>query len=1699
MAEDDLTFTTGDVSGTAVQAHTIHGDVYVYARPELCSSCPPPSCWAEAEEPPAEIQALLWAQRQAAHQLPYRLPGARKPSLDTMYVRQNLGTGVEEPEQPAQARQTSLIDDHRHLLDTPPPPLVRIRARPPSRTMREAMDGDAHLLVTGGPGQGKSTLSLRLAADIAGHWANGEGEPPLSEPVVPLRLTARSLAARLDMPFGQALADSVSADYGPLLRLPVSAAILAERVVGCRWLLIVDGLDEVADGEHRIRLVSALAAWASASTYRVLLTTRPIEGGALAPLHRIGAVRYELQPFDEAALKRFATNWFEPDEVHRFLRQIREAHLDELVQVPLLATIAAIIFEHSSQPLPGNQYSLYETYFAHIRSGTSSPFEEHRIPLLEHLARTRLESEASLLEAARTWVADRVTLDSPTWQDDLTTFLVSVGPFAVRGDDLAFLHHSFAEHLAATSLARELPAEFDENAFATALHAARPRESGRFARQVLLHHTRLHPGEADRLLRWLHAGDVNQHLLAARLLAHHLPASVDLMESFLATVWDWAMTTQYTAGEILAKATRATHHPGLVSWLLRLMRNANAPWRSRAEAATALAVRVRGPATCEALEFLHVVVDEPGAAVQDRLIAAEGLAQCGAAQREIAARVLRAVLADANATGATCRAAAVVLSTLDGDARVHAVDALMQRLSDVDIRPQDLVEVATGLLEISIDFHEVCAEAFLKVLRSPVHTTEGRRDAALGLASLGSESLSAAVAALTEMITDRAWPERFRADAAAALGDLGPVHRQKAGELIAAELAASVSLTQVRIVLATQLSYLGPAFRDTAVTHLRALLNDCGLREHDLGLVVGAMANLGSELRVEAAAQFVDRGLRKSHSRATVLECLEKLGEPYRSPALEEMRSVVADESVWFEVRGRLARHLIQSAPELHEHAISCLLSIAARNLDLEAVWTAWAELNGTWLQERVFAEMLAMCGKGQHPGSMFRLGTVASSRDVECIRTAGEALSAIMDDPERPMSERMTSALGLIYVGRAWDLTAARWLAAIIRSAEVTIWDFSYLAGLVASQGSRSADLCAHALFDVLRDARTTTERAWNLVQGMEILGLGKTPEVIAALRSIVGDECFDDEKRAAAAVLAMRHDPSMCSMAVSLVIRACGVMYREELHTALRDLGADLARQFQLLLSDADVEWVRRTGAAIALHNAAELRRHSVDGHLHADGSLVVLQSLAGVDPAEVPRAKDTYVKVLDDHDLPIAVRTRAARELMVLDRRSAAAVVAELRRVVENSHLHPDDRAFAASWLRPMISQPAWFFSAVTAIARHPALGHDACRKLVSGLPRTLMTEIEEVLLRDRTAEINLRVPKADMWDDLPLCSEAVAAMREVITAPESRTCERVRAATALARLNWSLVPEAIAALERFDTTEARVNLAGLGRRQQVYDEAMRVTTDENAPFRRRFAAALLIDEISDSPGPQVLEVLLLARSWRERVKAWAVAKDLAALRAVRDDPDALPAARRKASLALIDRRAEDRAAAARVLEEIAADDRIHPRMRWRAAADLGELGVLGRERALVVLRNFACDEELPAAMRALAAGTWYELKPTAKREVLAVLNGLGPESPLQRMEVLKVLAKVDFARPVTELQEMGANEPSPVVRMWCARAMVELRRDQQEKAAAIARAVAWDETVPNHIRRRAAGDLARWSELMREDARALLSRLRDCATR
>ncbi|MFB6556833.1 hypothetical protein, partial [Streptomyces sp. NPDC056405] len=168
-----------------------------------------------------------------------------------------------------------------------------------------------------------------------------------------------------------------------------------------------------------------------------------------------------------------------------FLTQISTARLEEVVSVPLLATVAAIVFEErAGQPLPQTAFALYQRFVSHLYESrmeqlttnlrarlTGWAEADHimerlvtgRIDLLEHCAAAWLRG-AEILPTALEWLrtADSQPYPQPTdWPGVVAAVLTSTGLVIHDGTNLTFVHRSFAEHLAAAGAARRLPTLFD--------------------------------------------------------------------------------------------------------------------------------------------------------------------------------------------------------------------------------------------------------------------------------------------------------------------------------------------------------------------------------------------------------------------------------------------------------------------------------------------------------------------------------------------------------------------------------------------------------------------------------------------------------------------------------------------------------------------------------------------------------------------------------------------------------------------------------------------------------------------------------------------------------------------------------------------------------------------------------------------------------------------------------------------------------------------------------------------------------------------------------------------------------------------------------------------------------------------------------------------------------------------------------------
>jgi hypothetical protein len=444
--------------------------------------------WAKIPLPSLALHDLLEAQCASVERLPYELLDVEEPPLSSVYGRQQMrvrmATDRSERENAAVAKPAA--EEF--------PALIEPRA---AVSVLTALEQHTHLLVTGEPGAGKSTMSSYLARSLSRLWLREDSvvDAPITEPVVPLRVSARSLNSSGS--WSAVLAEAARHSFGRNLREDPGPGLFAGRVQGARWLVLVDGLDEIPDPQLRRGVIRSVAQHARPdSDYRFVVTTRALPESELAPLRTAAVGSYVIEPFGRPELEEFATKWFTAQQVpspaaetDRFLRETSDGRLRELVRNPLLATLAAVsAVKEPDRSLPASRISLYERFFSYLagdRSGNRNPLAQlrrhhednpellacvrwlhrSRSEVLGVLARRRMESQDKLWQVAVEWVRDHVPDDITLvdgWEDHLWEELVGTGLLVARERELRFLHQSFAEFLSAKSHAETIGDDFDE-------------------------------------------------------------------------------------------------------------------------------------------------------------------------------------------------------------------------------------------------------------------------------------------------------------------------------------------------------------------------------------------------------------------------------------------------------------------------------------------------------------------------------------------------------------------------------------------------------------------------------------------------------------------------------------------------------------------------------------------------------------------------------------------------------------------------------------------------------------------------------------------------------------------------------------------------------------------------------------------------------------------------------------------------------------------------------------------------------------------------------------------------------------------------------------------------------------------------------------------------------------------------------------
>jgi HEAT repeat protein len=429
-----------------------------------------------ADQHARSLRAYSEALRRYCARLPYvaldePLAGGLPRSLEDVYVPVRL-----RPVPAAGAREAAA---------QPADPLTI------TEVLRRATgDGDpAHVLVLGGPGSGKSSL-LRHIAPRA--WdepkAIGLARPHLALPVG-LRWLALAEGAAVEARLADAL------DKGPDLTLsePLPPRFFADwpRRIGAPWLLLLDGLDEVPEGERlaTLRWLRDLLEVVGREGHHVVLTSRPsVTARALESLCAI----YALEPFTAEQQRELVRRLVgaEDDEFLRlvggeddeFLRLVGGED-DEFLQdpqargvgaaegAPLLLTIAGAVRRRDGR-LPERRAALYRRFVdisleearqRGLEGELGERVAQLARPGLERLALHMTEQVTGCAMPVLAKVAGEYLRQALQFGDDEAAAegkrFVEVmgrrsGVFLVQAGTADWMHPTFRDYLAAAGLAR---------------------------------------------------------------------------------------------------------------------------------------------------------------------------------------------------------------------------------------------------------------------------------------------------------------------------------------------------------------------------------------------------------------------------------------------------------------------------------------------------------------------------------------------------------------------------------------------------------------------------------------------------------------------------------------------------------------------------------------------------------------------------------------------------------------------------------------------------------------------------------------------------------------------------------------------------------------------------------------------------------------------------------------------------------------------------------------------------------------------------------------------------------------------------------------------------------------------------------------------------------------------------------------------
>lgn len=244
-----------------------------------------------------------------------------------------------------------------------------------SSSLVELLEQNSCMLLSGGPGSGKSTSTRHLAwSHAVANLSNSTlltNTPLLLGKPLPLRIELRRLnedrRQRPDYDFLSYASEVLLGRAGISIPPQMFELLLERRAM----LVLFDGLDEVATLDDRRILVEEIEGFARKYPgNRFLVTSRPV-GYELAPLSQQVFSHAQVQPFNDKQIHTYLENWYayvlrllplstddqqELEELYVALKG--NPRLRSLAKNPLLLTVITAL--HHYERLPDRRILVYD-------------------------------------------------------------------------------------------------------------------------------------------------------------------------------------------------------------------------------------------------------------------------------------------------------------------------------------------------------------------------------------------------------------------------------------------------------------------------------------------------------------------------------------------------------------------------------------------------------------------------------------------------------------------------------------------------------------------------------------------------------------------------------------------------------------------------------------------------------------------------------------------------------------------------------------------------------------------------------------------------------------------------------------------------------------------------------------------------------------------------------------------------------------------------------------------------------------------------------------------------------------------------------------------------------------------------------------------------------------------------------------------